>query len=130
MKQCQMKPTVLLYMPDQFLNNIAVPDQCISVIFCTVCLLYDYLLILTIIFSSCILTTIFEQQKDLFIEETTSKSTAKNLLHQLWKGRNTNTNHSLGAHYLYLFQSWCQRKRGLLALPACIIPEFSGTCCL
>ena len=78
MKQCQMKPTVLLYMPNQFLNNIVVPDQCISVIFCSVCLLYDYLLILTIIFSLCILTNIFEQQKDLFIEETTSKSTAKN----------------------------------------------------
>ena len=60
------------------LNNIVVPDQCISVIFCSVCLLYDYLLILTIIFSLCILTNIFEQQKDLFIEETTSKSTAKN----------------------------------------------------
>ena len=130
MKQCQMKPTVLLYMPNQFLNNIVVPDQCISVIFCSVCLLYDYLLILTIIFFVRVLTNILEQQKDLFIEETTSKSTAKNLLHQLWKGRNTNTNHSLGAHHLYLFQSWCQIRRELLALPACIIPEFSGTCCL
>ena len=82
------------------------------------------------IFFMYILTNILEHQKDLYIEETTSKSTAKNLLHQLWKGRNTNTNHSLGAHYLYLFQSWCQIRRELLALPACIIPEFFGTCCL
>ena len=111
-----MKPTVLLYMPNQFLNNIVVPDQCISVIFCSVCLLYDYLLILTIIFSLCILTNIFEQQKDLFIEETTSKSTAKNLLHQLWKGRNINTNHYLGAHYLYLFQAVCTRDSYKISL--------------
>ena len=65
-------------MPDQFLNNIAVPDQCISVIFCSVCLLYDYLFILTIIFSLCVLTNILEQKKNSIIEETTSKSTAKN----------------------------------------------------
>ena len=60
------------------LNNIVVPDQCISVIFCSVCLLYDYLRIFTIVFSSYTLTNIFEQQKNSIIEETILKSTTTN----------------------------------------------------
>ena len=35
-----------------------------------------------------------------------------------------------GADQSYLFQSWRQIRRGLLASHACIIPEFSGACCL
>ena len=108
---------------------------CFSHFFVSVCLPFEKLCILTVMFYYLLVLNrqlnlgnqlhhLLENQH----QSDTNKSSHTN------RGRKLHHRHPSfsfwGADLSYLFQSWRQRKRGLLASPACIIPKFSEACCL
>ena len=107
---------------------------CFSHFFVPVCLSFEKLRILTVMFYYLL---VLNRQLNLVNrwhhllknqhQSNTNKSPHTN------RGKKLHHNHpSLlfgGVDHSYLFQSWRQIRRGLLASHACIIPEFSGACC-